>query len=103
MSKQNVYYNIYNYFSVVMSSSVKVALYFSLTQSVHIFSYGLRFLGYFLLTNPWFVLFLEPLHGITFGLMYAAASSYASSITPPGMHGTIQGLIGGIHFGTGML
>ena len=64
-------------------------------------AYVARFLGYSFLENPWFVLMIEPLHGITFGLMYAAATSYGSVITPPGMHGTIQGIIGGIHFGIG--
>ena len=60
-----------------------------------------RFTGYSLLKSPWPVLAIEPLQGITFGLMYSAASSYGSCITPSGMHGTVQGLIGGIHFGIG--
>lgn len=66
-------------------------------------AYSVRFISYSFLTNPWFVLPIELLHGLTFGLMYAAATSYGSIITPPGMSGTIQGLIGGIHFGFGEL
>lgn len=61
--------------------------------------YSIRFFGYSFLTNPWYVLMVEPLHGFTFGLFYAAASSYVSIITPPGMSGTAQGLLGGIFFG----
>ena len=65
------------------------------------FAYAIRFLAYSFLLNPWMVLGIEPLHGITFGLMYAAASSYGSVLTPAGLHGTMQGLIGGLHFGFG--
>jgi hypothetical protein len=54
-----------------------------------------------MVTNAWFVLPIELLHGLTFGLMWAAATSYGSIITPPGMSGTIQGLISGVHFGFG--
>ncbi|XP_055894394.1 major facilitator superfamily domain-containing protein 6-A-like isoform X1 [Biomphalaria glabrata] len=66
-----------------------------------LFCYALRFLVISLISNPWYVLITEPLYGICFGLMYAAASSYASIIAPPGMSATIQGLLGGVHFGFG--
>ena len=64
--------------------------------------YALRMLVYSVLVNPWLVLLVEPLHCVTFGLMYAAASSYASIIAPPGMSATLQGLLGGLHFGIGL-
>ena len=64
-------------------------------------AYFLRLLSYSFLTNPWFALLIEPLHSITFGLFYATATSHGSIITPPGMHGTVQGLIGGMFFGIG--
>ncbi|GFO30857.1 major facilitator superfamily domain-containing protein 6-like [Plakobranchus ocellatus] len=63
--------------------------------------YGLRLLVYSVIEEPWLVLLVEPAHGVTFGLMYAAASSYASIIAPPGMSSTVQGLLGGVHFGFG--
>ena len=63
---------------------------------------ALRFLGYSLLSNPWVVLVIEPLHGVTFGIMWAAASTYAAMIAPPGMSATIQGLVSGVHFGIGV-
>lgn len=64
-------------------------------------AYALRFFFYSLLPNAWFVLPIEILHSITFGLMWAAATSYGSIISPPGMSATIQGIIGGLHFGFG--
>lgn len=64
-------------------------------------AYALRFLCYSFIQNSWYVLPIETLHGVTFGLFYAAASSYGSIIAPAGMSGTLQGLIGGIHFGFG--
>ncbi|KAK7482922.1 hypothetical protein BaRGS_00025822 [Batillaria attramentaria] len=62
---------------------------------------AIRMLGYSLLGNPWVVLVIEPLHGVTFGVMWAAATTHAAAIAPAGMSATIQGLVGGIHFGIG--
>ncbi|XP_060065589.1 major facilitator superfamily domain-containing protein 6-A-like [Ylistrum balloti] len=64
-------------------------------------AYALRFFLYSVLSNAWFVLPIEVLHSITFGLMWATSTSYASIISPPGMSATIQGIIGGLHFGFG--
>ncbi|XP_052076345.1 major facilitator superfamily domain-containing protein 6-A-like [Mytilus californianus] len=64
-------------------------------------AYAARFIIYSFLTNAWSVLPVEMLHGITFGIMWATATSYCSILTPPGMSGTIQGLLSGIHFGFG--
>ena len=66
-------------------------------------AYAIRFFCYSFLTNAWYVLPVEVLHCFTFGLFYAAASAYGSKITPPGMSGTVQGLIGGLYFGFGKL
>ena len=63
--------------------------------------HAVRCIGYSVLSNPWFVLLIAPLQCVTFGLMYATASAYGSSVTPPGMHGTVQGIIAGLHFGFG--
>ncbi|ELU16919.1 hypothetical protein CAPTEDRAFT_106629 [Capitella teleta] len=64
-------------------------------------AYGVRLLAYSLLSEPWWVLSIEPLQAVCFGLMYAAASSYANMITPQGMSGTVQGIIGALYFGAG--
>ena len=60
--------------------------------------YAVRFGGYSLMTNPWMVLVIEPLHAVTFGLMYASASTYACKITPPGAHGSVQNIVSAVHF-----
>ncbi|KAI0215780.1 Major facilitator superfamily domain-containing protein 6, partial [Lamellibrachia satsuma] len=64
-------------------------------------AFAARMLAYSFLRDPWMVLFVEPLHGLTYGLFYATASAYGSLITPPGLHGTMQGIIGALHFGFG--
>ncbi|XP_067661521.1 major facilitator superfamily domain-containing protein 6-like [Haliotis asinina] len=64
-------------------------------------AYAARFLAYSFLQQPWYVMLVEPIHGITFGIMWSAVSSYASIIAPPGMQATVQGLVGGLHFGFG--
>ena len=68
---------------------------------VALLAYFVRFLCYSFLTNAWYVLPIELLHGVCFGLMYAAASAYASVIAPVGMSATVQGLMGGLYFGFG--
>ncbi|KAK2178027.1 hypothetical protein NP493_565g02005 [Ridgeia piscesae] len=60
--------------------------------------FAIRLASYSFVRNPWMVLLIEPLHAITFGLMYAAASTYASRITPPGAHGSVQNIISSLHF-----
>ena len=64
-------------------------------------AYACRFLGYSLLQNPWFVMLVEVLNGITYGVMYGAASAYGSRLTPEGMHGTMQAMLTTLHFGFG--
>ena len=64
-------------------------------------AFACRFLGYSFLRNPWFVLLVEPLHGLTYGLMYGAASAYGSRLTPEGMHGTMQAMLMTLHIGFG--
>nr|KAG5696517.1 hypothetical protein BaRGS_021053 [Batillaria attramentaria] len=53
---------------------------------------SVRMLGYSLLVNPYHVLLIEPLHGLTFGLLWAAATTHASRIAPPDLSATIQGV-----------
>ena len=65
--------------------------------------FAIRLASYSFVRNPWMVLFIEPLHAITFGLMYAAASTYASRITPPGAHASVQNIISSLHFCFGEL
>ncbi|XP_066298488.1 major facilitator superfamily domain-containing protein 6-like isoform X2 [Branchiostoma lanceolatum] len=66
-----------------------------------LFCYFIRFMSYSLIPSPWWVLMIEPLHGITFGAMYSAAITYASLIAPPGMETTVQGIVGAVYYGVG--
>ncbi|KAK7482940.1 hypothetical protein BaRGS_00025840 [Batillaria attramentaria] len=68
---------------------------------VAIVTLSIRLLVYSLLRNPWLVLLVEPLHGVTFCLMITAATTYASVVSPPGMAATTQGLVGGTLWGLG--
>lgn len=64
-------------------------------MSLVLFTFGVRFLLYSVLKNPWLVLPIELMNGITFGIFYATMASYANIISPPGTEATIQvGFIG---------
>eukprot|EP00730_Choanoeca_flexa_P018137 TRINITY_DN8803_c0_g1_i1.p1 TRINITY_DN8803_c0_g1~~TRINITY_DN8803_c0_g1_i1.p1 ORF type:complete len:493 (+),score=124.96 TRINITY_DN8803_c0_g1_i1:92-1570(+) len=60
-----------------------------------------RFVFYAYMTNPWTVVAAEPLHGITFAVMWTAATRQAHAMAPPGLGTTMQGVLGGMHFGLG--
>lgn len=51
---------------------------------------GIRFILYSVLVDPWFVLPVELMNGVTFGLFYATMASYASIVAPPGTEATVQ-------------
>ena len=63
--------------------------------------FAVRFLSFSFISNVWIAPPVELLHGVCFGLMYDAATEYASIISPKGMSATVQGLIGGLYFGFG--
>ncbi|XP_055373884.1 major facilitator superfamily domain-containing protein 6-like [Condylostylus longicornis] len=61
-----------------------------------------RLFYYSLLSNPWWVLPIELLNGITYGLLLATMASYANYIAQPGMEATVQGLVGAFFQGVGV-
>ena len=63
--------------------------------------YSIRFASYSFIPNAWYVLAIEPLHGVTFGALWAAATSYGGQIAPPGMTATVIGVISAVHFELG--
>lgn len=71
-------------------------------MSLVLFTYGVRFLLYSCVWDPWWVLPIELLHGPTSGLLWATAASYASAAAPPGTATTAQGLVGAVFEGIGM-
>ena len=68
---------------------------------ISLFAFALRLLCFSILSNVWQAPIIELTHGLCFGLMYDAATEYASIISPKGMSATVQGVIGGLYFGFG--
>lgn len=60
------------------------------SMSLVLLGFGVRFLLYSILTNPWYVLPIELLNGVTFGIFYSTMASYASIAAPPGTEATLQ-------------
>ncbi len=55
-------------------------------------TYAIRYTAYSFLENPWLVLAIEPIHGISWGLMFSVTQAYAASFSPPGLQATGPGL-----------
>ena len=68
---------------------------------VSLIVFTIRFVAYSFLTDPWFVLLIEPLHGITFGLSQAACASYMRAVTPADMQAGAQTIAFGVKSGLG--
>lgn len=59
-------------------------------MSLVLFGFGIRFILYSILEDPWYVLPIELLNGITFGLFYAVMASYTNVVASPGTETTAQ-------------
>ncbi|XP_022832726.1 major facilitator superfamily domain-containing protein 6 [Spodoptera litura] len=70
-------------------------------MSLVLLAFGVRFILYSFLTNPWWVLPIEMLQGVTFGMFYPTMTSYANIVSPPGTETTVQGLVGAVFEGVG--
>jgi len=66
-----------------------------------ILAYALRFTVYILIKNPWWVFPIETMHGITFGLVWAAFTNYVYHSAPAGTEGTMIGLLAAVQKGAG--
>uniref|UniRef100_A0A1B6D4I8 Major facilitator superfamily associated domain-containing protein n=1 Tax=Clastoptera arizonana TaxID=38151 RepID=A0A1B6D4I8_9HEMI len=71
-------------------------------MSLVLFIFGIRFLLYSMLTDPWWCLPIELFQGFTYSILYATMASYASLVAPPGTENTVQGLVGAIFEGLGV-
>lgn len=65
--------------------------------------YAIRYLCYSFIPNAWYVLAIEPLHGVTFGAMWAATASYSGVISPEGVASTVMAIVSATHFSLGRL
>lgn len=55
-----------------------------------LFTFGIRLFLYSVLSNPWWVLPIELMQGITFGIFYTAMATYANIVAPHGTSATLQ-------------
>jgi MFS transporter, PPP family, 3-phenylpropionic acid transporter len=62
---------------------------------------GLRLICYSLTTQPWVVLVIQLVHGLTFAAIFTAGVYYADQIAPPGMKATTQGMFNSTLMGFG--
>ncbi|XP_015438217.1 PREDICTED: major facilitator superfamily domain-containing protein 6 [Dufourea novaeangliae] len=71
-------------------------------MSLVLLVYAIRFMAYSTVSNPWWFLIIEVLHGPSLGLCWPTMVSYGDKVTPPGTKATIQGFIGAIFEGIGV-
>lgn len=72
-------------------------------MSLVLLAFGIRFILYSILVDPWWCLPIELFQGLTFGLFFSTMASYASVVSPPGTEATVQGLVGALFEGVGKL
>ncbi|XP_053994328.1 major facilitator superfamily domain-containing protein 6 [Hylaeus volcanicus] len=70
-------------------------------MSLVLLIYAIRFMAYSTVSNLWWFLIIEILHGPSFGLCWPTMVSYGDKVTPPNTKATIQGFIGAIFEGIG--
>ncbi|KAG8344927.1 hypothetical protein TRVL_04246 [Trypanosoma vivax] len=61
--------------------------------SIAMFTWSIRVTGYSFLQNPWMLLLLEPLHGITFGFMWLPGTHLVNSVFPPHLANSATGFL----------
>jgi MFS family permease len=90
--------------SVVVTVVFEIPLFFYASQMLEFFgpvimlaistmAYSVRVVGYTLIpqSSNWMILFLEPLHGVTFGCLKISSVEFVSQSTPKGYDVTVQG------------
>ncbi|XP_055493744.1 major facilitator superfamily domain-containing protein 6-B [Leucoraja erinacea] len=60
-----------------------------------------RYLYISYVENPWYVLPMEVLQGVTHAAVWAACISYLSAAVPPALRTSTQGILQGLHLGLG--
>lgn len=87
------------YWSEVLIDKIGILGLLSLAHCAYI----VRCVGYTLLPQSryysWFILFIEPLHGITYAGMWVASVEYGARLAPQSLRATMQGLVSGTYFG----
>lgn len=64
-------------------------------------AYAIRFAWYAMITDPWWTIPAELLHGVQFALGWAATTSYVATLLPPELSSSAQGMLASIQWGLG--
>ncbi|GMF53236.1 unnamed protein product [Phytophthora fragariaefolia] len=64
-----------------------------------ILGYALRVSYYAVMTNAWSAIPFEFLHGVTYGLAWAACTQYVYTAAPSGCQGTVMGILNAVQNG----
>lgn len=64
-------------------------------------AYAIRYFSYSFVYNPWFILPVQLLHGITYGLAWPMFTAFANSTAPKGMASTLQSIVACCFMGVG--
>ena len=86
--------------------AIKRALSTRWSVSLILLCYALRQWFYAALpamANPWTVLPVQLLHGITFGLYWSVGNAFVHEIAPRGLNSAVMGVFGGFNSGGGFL
>ena len=75
----------------------------SLVLLVILLAYAARFYAYSVLTDPWWTMPMELLHGVTYAFGWAASCQHVATLLPPELSSTAQGVLSGIQFGLSSL
>lgn len=69
---------------------------------VSLFSYGGRFLYFSYCKNPWLIIPIELLHGLSYTTVHSACASYAASVSLHGTEKTLKAIFSTVYYGLGM-
>lgn len=73
----------------------------SVCIAISLVAYGVRYTVYAYMQNPWPLVPIELLHGVTFGLLLTALTNYVYGVAPKGSAGTMIGLLSAFQRGIG--
>jgi len=85
---------VFLYFKHIVA---KLSLTATLTGCYFIFAIRCVLYAFLPADQPYLVLLIEPLHGITFALMWSCSIEYGRRLAPPGSEAKMQALVNGLY------
>lgn len=64
-------------------------------------TYTVRLLANSFIQHPWVAIATEATQSICFGLLYPTVTAWGSTLVPPGMQGSVQGIMGAMYMSIG--